>query len=460
MIMKRILILAMAFLLLTSCEDLSVKVDDLESRIDQLEEICNNINNDIASLNRLVEAINTNNYITSVEPITKDGEVIGYTIHFMKGDPIQIYHGKDGTDGKVPPISVMKDSDGNYYWALNGEFLLDDSGNKIPATGNVGTDSVSPKLKLENDWWYISYDDGATWTYLGTASWIPSNSIFSDLEEVDGTVIFTLVDGRQIAVPVYHPIDVTLFDKNGNALDETEIFYIPVKSVGIVNYELSGTLSDAAVTVSTSGYYKVAVAHDPKNNNGTVSIEAPQTDVGIGTVNLIIYDNGYMFTKKITVGCLVPTSVSYRISGLSASTYNTESWDITFIEDFENRDRLWIDGIIPEFKGIAGFYGEVEYDENGQFKTIKLPIGQINTEIQDFYNFPNDGIVRLYGLDDYGMTLTEGEILIEFTNGATEISFPVNAPAVGGIGKYGSEMFYNGFFGGSFGDVHGNLIIR
>lgn len=458
--MKKIIIIAMAFLLMTSCEDLTVKVDDLESRVDKLEELCKNINNDVASLNKLVEAANSNNYITSVEPIIKGGKTIGYTVNFVKGDPIEIYNGKDGLNGKVPAIGVKKDIDDQYYWSVDGEFMLDENGNKIPASGATGTDADTPKLKLENDWWYISYDNGATWTYLGTASWISTNSIFSNIKEQNGIIIFTLIDGSEIYIPVYQPVEITLFDKDGNSLDETGYFYIPIKSKAVINYELGGSASQAEVTVSTSGYYKVSVQHDAQNNNGIITIEAPRTDAGVGTVNLMVYVNGYTFSKKILVDCLVPMSTTYRISGLSSNTYNYETWDITFIEDLENKDRIWIDGIIPEFQGIGGFYGNVEYDENGLIKSVTMPIGQINTEIQDFGSFPDDGIIRLYGFDDYGSTLEDGDILIEFDNNATEISFPVNGPAVGGIGKYGYPTFYNGFFGGDFGDIHGSIVLK
>lgn len=65
----------------------------------------------------------------------KDGKEIGYTITFSKGNPITIYHGKDGQDGEdgiTPTISVKKDTDGVYYWTLNGEFIVVDGGKSKP----------------------------------------------------------------------------------------------------------------------------------------------------------------------------------------------------------------------------------------------------------------------------------------------------------------------------------------
>lgn len=89
----------------TSCGDdyddsiIIDRVDNLENRITQLEEICKQINTNISSLQNIVVALENNDYVTSVTPITKDGKEVGYTITFTKSQPITIYHGKDGKDG-------------------------------------------------------------------------------------------------------------------------------------------------------------------------------------------------------------------------------------------------------------------------------------------------------------------------------------------------------------------------
>jgi hypothetical protein len=106
----------------------------------------------------------------------------------------------------TPVIGVAQDTDGVYYWTLNGEWLLDDNGNKLPVSGKDGQngtngsngqdgadgkdgqngedgkdgadgqdgkdgkDGVTPQLKIEEGYWFISYDNGATWTQLGKAT--------------------------------------------------------------------------------------------------------------------------------------------------------------------------------------------------------------------------------------------------------------------------------------------------
>ena len=76
------------------------KLDDHENRIVKLEELCKQMNANISSLQTIVTALQNNDYITGVTPITQNGETIGYTITFSKSESITIYHGKNGEDGK------------------------------------------------------------------------------------------------------------------------------------------------------------------------------------------------------------------------------------------------------------------------------------------------------------------------------------------------------------------------
>ena len=160
--MKRLLTLLLASVLFGCGESyddsaLTGRVDDLENRVAKLEELCKQMNTNISSLQTLVNALQNKDYITSVVPITKDGETIGYTISFTQSAPITIYNGQDGKDGQdgkpgedgkdgsTPVIGVKQDADGIYYWTLNGDWLTDDSGNKIKAEGRDGQDGEDGK---------------------------------------------------------------------------------------------------------------------------------------------------------------------------------------------------------------------------------------------------------------------------------------------------------------------------
>lgn len=195
-------------------DDLWNSLHGLEDRVAKLEELCKQMNTNISSLQTIVEALAENDYVTSVTPIMQDGKEIGYTIVFSKSNPITIYHGKDGQagsdgdDGTTPSIGVKQDTDGIYYWTLNGEWLTDDHGDKIKAEGADGNDGTTPKFKIENDYWYISYNNGETWEQLGKATGedgTGGDSMFTGIDYKTSTdyVIFTLADGTQIKLPTW-----------------------------------------------------------------------------------------------------------------------------------------------------------------------------------------------------------------------------------------------------------------
>ena len=205
------------------------RVNNLESRVLKLEQLCQQMNTNISSLQTIVSALQNNDYVTGVVPVTEGGKTVGYTISFTKSQPVTIYHGKDGVDGKngtdgkdgqngadgkdgksyVPVIGVRQDTDGVYYWTLDGKWLIDGSGNKVKAegrdgkngadgkdglngsdgrdgadgkngqdgadgkdgaNGTDGRDGITPVLKIEDNYWLISYDNGGSWTKLGKAT--------------------------------------------------------------------------------------------------------------------------------------------------------------------------------------------------------------------------------------------------------------------------------------------------
>ena len=261
--------------------DIWNKLNDHEKRIVALEELCKQMNTNISALQAVVNALQKNDYITNVSPVRKDGEEIGYTITFAYGDTITIYHGqngkdgangKDGKDGYTPQIGVMKDTDGIYYWTVDGEWLLDGKGNKIQANGVNGTDGtngsngqdgtngtngkdgadgVTPRLKIENDYWYVSYDNGATWTELGKATGEDGNdgangsdgadgdSIFSSVTQDDEYVYFNLADGTMITLPKHDKENIQFEDlqvkaiccKNWDTNNDGELSYAEAAAV-------------------------------------------------------------------------------------------------------------------------------------------------------------------------------------------------------------------------------------
>lgn len=227
------------------------KNEDMGSRLAALEELCSQLNTNIVSLQQIVEALQGNDYVTGVVPVVENGETVGYTISFSKSGPVTIYHGKKGENGQngtTPVIGVEQDTDGLYYWTLDGEWLTDDEGSKILAqgmagksayelavekgyrgtldewlaslngsngddgksayelavengyqgteeewlaslkgsAGDQGDDGITPKLEVRDDgYWYISYDNGQTWNKLGPATGDPGEDGDSMFSDID-----------------------------------------------------------------------------------------------------------------------------------------------------------------------------------------------------------------------------------------------------------------------------------
>ena len=166
------------------CPDANLdgRVDNLESRIVGLEELCEKINGNISSLQTIISVAQSRDYVTSVSEVKEIGSVVGYTITFHSHPTVTLYHGlagtdgkngSDGSDGEAPVVGARQDADGIYYWTLGGLWLTDESGKKIVAQGADGADGaagadgkdgITPQFRIEDGYWYISVDNGASWS--------------------------------------------------------------------------------------------------------------------------------------------------------------------------------------------------------------------------------------------------------------------------------------------------------
>ena len=244
---------------LAGCKDdfddseLRKQIADLNGRLTSLEKLCAQMNTNISSMQTIVNALQQNDYITGVTPITEGGNTTGYSITFAKNKPITIYHGKNGSS-----LSAKKDADGIYYWELNGSWLLDDENNRMKVSG------VTPQLKIENEHWLVSVDGGKTWDDAGTATRDP---LFKEVDNsAEDFVKFVFADGTEVQVP----------KKDTFAISFSEP--LPLKiSAGetvVITYTLSqGGEKTLVKTVCSNGWK--AVVNKQDNTSGTITITAP-----------------------------------------------------------------------------------------------------------------------------------------------------------------------------------------
>lgn len=306
--MKKILTMVLAAgLLLAGCGKIYDELDSLDGRVSKLEQLCKEMNEQIGSIKSILSALQENDYVKSVTPVMEGGQEVGYTITFTKSKPVTIRH---GTDGSTPQIGVKADSDGLYYWTLNGGWLVDASGDKIIAEGIQG---VAPQLKIEGGYWYVSYDDGKNWTRLQKAQGEPGkdgDSFFSSVVKGDSTVTVTLSDGTVFTLPLERgPMEFV--DNSEQLITDTEnkvTVRINDKSDEasfVVNIEPF----DAIIHTKAAGEWKASLAF-AENQKELVITLTPDTSIErvMMTVTRIVPAGSHRISKILA--CIPPKDLS------------------------------------------------------------------------------------------------------------------------------------------------------
>ena len=343
-----------SFFLICSCTAISDRLDELENRIAALESLCAQMNDDIAAMEAIVSAQQAGDYITEVLPITEDGAVTGYEIHFAKQEPIVIRNGKDGApgadgtdgaDGYTPQIGVRMDDDGVCYWTLDGEWLLDDSGNRLRVYGSDGADGkdgVTPQLKIEDGYWFISYD-GTTWEQLGQATGNPgkdgqdgvSGASSISIEEREDAVVFTLADGTVITIPKQSPLSIEFA--------EEDLVVMTANSSKDIRYTITGTSESVEIEVITSADIQAKAVPDATSPlTGVISIHTgPAIDEY--TKAVILVADG----TRVVMRTLAFEEAGLQVVDNTKKSVGAEGGEVT-LEYLSNLD---IEVIIPEAAG-------------------------------------------------------------------------------------------------------------
>ena len=196
------------------------EIESVKDRVDMLEESVIKTNEDIVTLQTIVNALQKNVFVVSVTPTAE-----GYTIVFSDGTTAEIKNGKDGANGaNAPVISVKQDADGDYYWTMDGEWLLVD-GERVRANGidgengANGEDAIAPQVRINDATkeWEISTDGGETWVSTGVvaegkdgtngsngSNGAAGDSLFKSVDTSHPDyVIITLADGTELCLARY-----------------------------------------------------------------------------------------------------------------------------------------------------------------------------------------------------------------------------------------------------------------
>lgn len=269
-----------AMMTFTGCyddSDLQTRMDQAEADIAELQQLVKDINTNISSLVTVVDALKNSDQITSMTPLS-DGS--GYTITFSKSGTITIYNGKNGVDGTngtngangengadghTPVISVKLDQDGQYYWTVDGEYLTDAEGKKIPATAHIAT----PQIRINEGNFEISYNEGLTWEIIGNAG-ASDDVVFKQVIDGPASVLFVLSDGTQIEIPKTQQFVINV--------TSTDVIASPGQ-MAFVDFTVSGADENTVVDAfGTKGYEASVMMSNASTGSLTITVPDPMTD--------------------------------------------------------------------------------------------------------------------------------------------------------------------------------------
>lgn len=312
---------AVLCLALAGCEydDAEVKdrLDDLEGRVDALEKTVNSLNINVGNLQSLIDG---KLFITAV---TENPEGGGYTLSLVTsdGEASQIVI-KDGEAGAAPAIGVKLDSDGKYYWTLDGEFITE-GGKKMPVTGD---DGVTPVFKIENDTWYVSYDKEATWKECGPATGAAGDSFFSDVStSEDGRWVYlTLADGETV-------LTLEMYKEFGIAFESLPEL-IMAGATAEIPFVLTGADDKSVVEAIAKGDWEAEAVMDG-TEGGKIVVTAP-AESSTGRVIVLLSDGEsktIMKTLTFVSGVMNVTTQSQE----AAAVGGTVSFELETDLDYE-----------------------------------------------------------------------------------------------------------------------------
>lgn len=213
--MKKLFYLVAAVgMLFVSCEgydDTAIydRLDNLDGRVTELERTVNALNQDIAGVKALVDAMQNNVYVSRIVK----GET-GYTVYFTNGEEITIADGKDGDAGKdgVTVTVKLDETDGQYYWAVVKDGVtsfIEVDGKRLIVKGDKGnTPLMRVVMEGSTGYWEVSYDNGETYERVTLPDGTPvttsggAGGLFKSayVDEETNTAVFEFLNGDTIEI--------------------------------------------------------------------------------------------------------------------------------------------------------------------------------------------------------------------------------------------------------------------
>lgn len=312
--------------------EVNSRISSLDARISALEGKISSINTSIADLQRIVNNLKDNIYVTSVVTIN---DVT--TISFSNNTSVTIQSGKNGKD--APMLGIEK-YNGVYYWTLDGQWLLDDYGQRLPVTGKDGKDGrdgadgkdgkdgstggiaidgrdgrdgvngITPIIGVDGEgFWTISYDNGQTYSRIRNANGeyvcaVASvsevgDSIFKSIKEYDDYVILTLLNGSSIELEKFKDLRIEFEQSEGIEFEN---------GMATVGFTLTGADENTKIVTIDKGNVASSATIYSDRSGGYVSVKSLDDQISADAkVIVMLYNKRHTITNTLTfVSNMVP----------------------------------------------------------------------------------------------------------------------------------------------------------
>lgn len=341
------------------------RLEEVDQELQKLERLCTDYNTNISSLKNIIAALEENDIIEDVLYLPENNSL---TLVFSKKGEVtlSIKNGKDGNDAwYVPQLSVNQSDDGLWCWTLDGEWLFDDKGNKIPvngedgAQGTAGTDGrpgtdgldgtpgqdgIVPQVKIEEGYWYISYDNGLTWNKLCKATGesgedgVDGDWMISDFYSDGQYVYLSLNDGIVLTMPMAVPLLISISEPPVN---------IKAGQTFSLIFEISGVQGRPEVTCVGEHGWKGKILWE-SDFAGKLNITAPEVLRG-GKVVLFVTYGDYTAMKSVNFnygdeqsGVMTLIGDYYEVDGSGGVVRVTMITDQEFTVDIPTAAQDWV----------------------------------------------------------------------------------------------------------------------
>lgn len=426
--MKKILVSALAIVLaLSSCNklnELESRVGDVEDRVGNLEDrvkaLEDELNDNIASLQAAVRALQNHDYVTEVRDVTDaQGNVIGYELVFAKSATRIIYHGKDGDPGHSPAIGIAKDTDGLYYWTLDGQWLLS-GGQKVIAVGVPGTpgepgapgtpgtpgtpgepgapgsdgtdgaDGITPQLKIQEGSWYVSYDNGETWAELGIATDISSSDLFTAVYRDANDLVLELRDGTSYRIPIGSSLSIEY--------DCGPVVTVEPGSTRTIHYTVDSSTGEATVEVFSSADLLVKTENETALE-GDIVVKCGAALTEYSKIVVLVHNGLRVHTDRFSFEeeGLVLSDNSEKTVAATAGTVELEFMTNAEFEVVVPTDVTWI--TVSETRALVAHGATLSILANeGLKRSAQVKVKSKTSDLEIVYTIIQEGTLKQLGI--------------------------------------------------------------